>query len=567
LGFQVKLLWPFTLHIITFTFTLHLHPMPPPALRTGGLGVERGAAFYYAQRVRAQSRRQVVSFETPAMVRDPRCPRKEEPFSTRLDVLGPLVRDHYPVVPYSSQRNLLAAFDKRSNFYTNARADRSIIKGSIALLHRLAPSPLDPLEWTPELFHEWNAQFPAEKQARHLNVLPMLSAVTSKQFSDKNIFVKVEALLKRHDPDWAPRIIYQSSDVHNALLGPIMQKCTKRMFCAMDQATDPSKVVYCGAYAKTTEQICDFIVRGSADGARYLESDFSSNDKTQVRDVHLLEILWLRRLGAPKWLTALMLHANSFAVTSRSFGVWAKIRNQLATGAQSTTFRNTLWNASIVESFAIRHNVFGSCLVLGDDMLFRIDNPFSRKAQPIRRAYEHVVRLAHMLGKVHLFKHLSECSFLSKQFIMTCSGFVLVPKLGKAIGRFNARASVNSAVSDENYLAGKALSYSYEFRHCPPLSRAFYERYKQLAPSDGDVSFDSLGWNVRGTFLRLGVEAVHYNIFNPLTICSRDDMTRFYHYKYSMTATDVIQLVLRCLFGQDDLDVATVGRIIEDWLD
>jgi len=43
-----------------------------------------------------------------------------------------------------------------------------------------------------------------------------------------------------------------------------------------------------------------------------VESDFSSNDMTQLEDVHLLEIVWLSRFGAPKWLTSLMHVANGF---------------------------------------------------------------------------------------------------------------------------------------------------------------------------------------------------------------------------------------------------------------
>jgi hypothetical protein len=460
----------------------------------------------------------------------------------------------------------MAAFDKRCNYYTDKRASKRVVAGSLRLLGRLVPAPLGPIEWTPELFHAWNAQFKAEKRARHLKVFPLISECTVKQFTDKQIFVKVEALLKRHDPDWAPRIIYQSSDLHNCILGPVMQACTKRMFLAMDQNSDPSEIVFCGAYSKTTDTICDFICEGSPSKPVFIESDFSSNDKTQVRDVHLLEIQWLRRLGAPLWITSLMLHANSFAVRSNAFGLRARVTNQLPTGAQSTTFRNTLWNASIVETFAHSLGLRGKCLVLGDDMLLRLDNPFSVRAQQVRRAYQHVTMLACMISKVQVFRHLSECTFLSKQFIMTSTGYVLVPKLGKALARFNARASANEAVSDCSYLAGKALSYSYEFRHAPVLSRLFFERFQQLAP-EGDINFDGLGWNAKGAFLNFGIEGVLRAIAKPSTVCSRDDMTRFYHYKYSMTATDVVELCLRMVFGEDDLDVACCERILEDFLD
>lgn len=479
-------------------------------------------------------------------------------------MLGPLIAQHYPVVPLSCQRNFLAAFDKRCNYHSDKRIDPVVTKANSRLLNRICPSGLDPIEWSTDLFHAWNAQFEPEKQRRHLVCLPQIEACTVKTFSSKQIFVKVEALLKRHDPEWAPRIIYQSSDLHNALLGPVMQACTKRMFNALDLATDPNEVVYCGAYKKTTEELCDFITYGASQHCKFVESDFSSNDMTQVKDVHLLEILWLRRLGAPEWLTALMLYANTIPVRSRQYGMRATIKNQLPSGAQSTTFRNTLWNATQVECFATRHHFRGKCLLLGDDVLLRVDNPWSRKQQ-IRRAYEFVTKQAHMKAKVKVRNHLSECEFLSKQFIMTANGFVLVPKLGKALGRFNASANNNSGVSHREYLAGKALSYAYEFRHVPPISRCFQERYLQLAPTGG-YSLSGLGWFSKGMFLRLGTMGVLDAMENCKT-CTRDDMTRFYHYKYGLTSTDVIELCLRFIFGEDDLDVAAVGRIIEDFVD
>jgi len=285
---------------------------------------------------------------------------------------------------------------------------------------------------------------------------------------------------------------------------------------------------------------------------------------TQVRDVHLLEVRWLRSLGAPLWLTSLMLHANSFSVSSRKFALRARMTNQLPTGAQSTTFRNTMWNMSINFSFCREHGFRGDVLVLGDDMLMRLDNPWRSRHRCLVRAYKYTCTLARMVAEVSVASHLSECSFLSKHFIMTERGFVMVPKFGKAVARFNARASANEAVSDRAYLCGKALSYSYEFRHCPPISRCYFERFRQLF--EGEVSLDGLGWNAKGAFLELGVAGVLDAIYSVQHVCSRSDMTRFYHWKYGMTASDIIILLIASLFGESDLDEVAAGRIVEDFL-
>jgi hypothetical protein len=460
---------------------------------------------------------------------------------------------------------LLAAFDKRCNFYSDDRVSRGIVSSSIKLLERVVGGVgLDPIEWTPALFHKWNSQFKPAKQAKHMKVFPMVSECTSKAFTQKEIFVKVEALCKRHDENWAPRIIYQSSDIHNVLLGPVMQACTQRMFRCLGLCDTADSVNYKGAYKADSQELADYITRFSTPESIFVESDFSSNDMTQVRDVHLLEVRWLRSLGAPLWLTSLMLHANSFVVTSRRYGVFAKVTNQLPTGAQSTTFRNSMWNMTINFAFCTLHGFRGDVLVLGDDMLMRLDNPWRSRLRCVRRAYEDVCIRARMRADVSVRAHLSECSFLSKNFIMTERGYVMVPKFGKAVARFNARASSNEAVSDRAYLAGKALSYSYEFRHCPPISRCYYERFLQLR---GDVvSLDGLGWNAKGVFLDLGVDGVISRILSVSTVCSRSDMTRFYHWKYGMTSTDIITLLLASVFGEDDLDEVTAGRIVEDFL-
>jgi len=272
----------------------------------------------------------------------------------RQDILGPLISQHIPVVPDGSRKNLLAAFDKRCNFYSAARLPLDYLVSNAELLHAVAPDAWDPLVYDRELFESWNYQFDSAKQARHLKAYGKISDATLRDFTDKEIFVKVEALLKRNDPDWAPRIIYQSTDLHNVLLGPVMWRCCKRMFSAFKQDT-LSDVQRMGAYAEDTPALVAHITANSQPGCIYLESDFSSNDMTQVKDVHMLEVAWLERFGAPKWLTALMLVANSFRVSSRKHRVKASIENQLPTGAQSTTFRNTMWNLTLNYVFLSAH--------------------------------------------------------------------------------------------------------------------------------------------------------------------------------------------------------------------
>lgn len=516
------------------------------------------------RRVAAQSHRKPVTWKVPATVGFQVKPSNDDKQYLRRDILGPLIRDHEPVVPVASRANLLAAVDKRANYHTDQRCHSSITSASKHLLDRIAPDAWDPIDISFAEFEEWNSQFPAPKQARHRKIWPSVSDVTTKSFSSKQIFVKVEALLKRHDAAWAPRIIYQSSDLHNVILGPYMQKCCKRMFSALKLGNTSEKNNFLGAYGTTTEELVSFINRSGGPSSIYIETDFSSNDMTQVKDVHLLEIMWLRRFGAPLWLTGLLLHANSFSAINHKFGIRLRVENQLATGAQSTTFRNSFWDMSICEAFCIRTGARMDSLVLGDDNTSRYDNPFSSKPKNIRREYEHVCRLARMDAKVKVHKHLASATFLSKHFIPTATSYVMVPKFGKAIARFNARATQNESVSDDSYLAGKALSYSYEFRHCPPISRAFMEKYNRLCP-DGDVSLDGISWNAKDVFVRYGVSGVKQRVKSVVEVCTRDDMNAFYYSMYSLTCTDIIDIIFKILFFDEDIDVSMCERILEDF--
>lgn len=529
-------------------------------------GVAGGAtAWFYAKRSLARSNRKFASANIPIRFFDPQAPRKEDIPVLRNDILGPIITQHVPVVPDQSRANLLAALDKRCNYHTDDRCSPILWCASKALLDKLCPVALSPVDWTLERFHEWNAQFEPEKQKRHLKIAHEVRECTDKQFSAKQVFVKVEALLKRHDPNWAPRIIYQSSDIHNALLGPIMQECTRRMFGAMKNDRQADGVRFRGGYKTSPHEIVEAMEDSVPVGCKYIESDFSSNDMKQVADVHLMEIMWLSRLGAPAWLSALMIVANTIRISSRKHGMVGIVRNQLPTGAQSTTFRNTMWNSTIAYCFLIRVKGRAVILVLGDDMTMRLDNPFSTKLKNIRREYEHVARLAHMDAKVKVFHNLSDTTFLSRNFIPTDQGHIMLPLVGKALARFNVRATSNSGVSDTVYLAGKSLSYAYEFRYCPPLAKEFYNRYLELS-AGGVVSLLDLGWFAKGAFFRYGADGVAKRVFQPERVASVSDLTSFYEPRSGLFGSEVVRLFHDVVHGSVDIDEARLGGFLDDFV-
>jgi hypothetical protein len=322
---------------------------------------------------------------------------------------------------------------------------------------------------------------------------------------------------------------------------------------------------YTMAYKKQAPELCRLIGGYGAPKAKFIECDFSANDMSQVKDVHIVEAMWFAHLGAPLWLIMAMDAANIYKVYSRKHGISAIIENQLPSGSQSTTFRNSVWNITIANSFVRKFNVKGHTLVLGDDMLMRMDS--SLIGRRIARAYKWQCDLARMKSKVKVHDHLVECEFLSRHFARNDVGYVMVPKLGKALGRFNARANANRSVTDRVYLAGKSLSYAYEFRAAPHIQALFLKRFLSLEVDFESLSTQDLGYVAKGNVLQYGFEGLMARMKAPYRDrLSADNLTEFFYSKYTKTGLEILALVSDFLFGEDDLDLEFVGRLAEDFL-
>jgi hypothetical protein len=471
---------------------------------------------------------------------------------------GPLFAGFHPVVPDNGYYNFLAAFRKRCNYFCAERASPQIISRSTELISLLAPQPLPSFEWTSELFEAWLVKFGPEKQARMRAAVELFPTATLKDYSSKEIFVKTEALLVQHKPNWAPRVIYKGTDIYNALSGPLFCELMSRLDACFNRMD--GKYRFKAAYKKTPEVYTPFVSGGSGE---FIECDFSANDMKQCSDVMLLEIMLMRRLGCPEWFIRLHSKTNHFVVSNKKHGVRAELDNQLPTGATDTTFRNTFWNACILFAFlnaqrATRCNA----LLLGDDMLARIEG-LGRYAA---KTYQGIASEAKMDAKVKRFRGLVNCSFLSKLFIPRPSQPVThltVPLLGKALARFNMRANLNAGVSDPAYFMGKALGYAYEFRFVPCLRDIFLERFsiqlerfsedrKMLKAAGVEVS-----WNAREAGVTLS------NIRDKLIVedvVGDDDFNVFIFHRYGVFGYQVVALFEEVILGSGD---AVEGDLVQ----
>jgi hypothetical protein len=351
---------------------------------------------------------------------------------------------------------------------------------------------MEPFTWSQDIFNRWIVKFGPEKQARMRQALLNLHDVTLSKLSMKDLMVKSEVLLKRNDPSWAPRIIYIGSDEYNVLTGPLLDEFNKRLCEALNQFTCP-EVEFCFAYGKHDTEIASFL-EGCPLEDNYLEGDFSSNDKTQVQDVREIFGHWLKCSGAPDWFVALYLKlAAKFFVRSREYGLFAEINNQLGTGATDTTGRNTTWNMGLWYSFAKMERLVATrCAVLGDDIKI---NTGQQLVDPIK--WQAHCANGKMTLKAKHVEFYCDATFLSRFAVPSNSGPCYVPLIAKALARFNARSNRNSSISDEKYMAGKCLSYAYEFRHIPFMVSFFMRRFASLHVPVEDLTLTDLSWNSR----------------------------------------------------------------------
>jgi len=470
--------------------------------------------------------------------------------------LGPVIRDKIPYLATSSRNDFLSAFNKRVNNLPTGNITPQIRGRSRQLVRELVPKPMPSFDWDVDLFEAWNSQFDSEKQARMVKAYGLLSSHSVREYASKELFTKIEALVKPHDTV-APRVIFKGSDVYNCVSGPIFTELMTRLK-ACETNVKSCKVMF--AYKQHTPEVTSFL-EGDFTAKSCIEADFSSNDATQVSDVLDLELMLMHRMGCPKWFCKLHRQASrSYSVYNTKYGVSAVAEHQLATGATDTTFRNSFWNLCIFYSWVKLYKVDKpNVVILGDDMLAVLRSRVRRGA----RHYQKVARDACMVAKATMSPRLSSCHFLSKHFVPAgaIQGHVMLPMIGKVLAKFNARPNANEGVSDDEYMAGKALSHAYEYRHCHVLRDLFTQRAnRHLLRSDGVYSLEGVTYHVRVFSLHKGlIEDLVTGVLEHPDWVTPDDLTAFWDSLAGLTFSDVFPLAQSIILGDG-------YSVIEDYI-
>jgi len=319
------------------------------------------------------------------------------------------------------------------------------------------------------------------------------------------------------------------------------------------------------AYKKIPTDYTDFISQGPGE---YVECDFSSNDKLQCADVIILEMALMRRLGCPEWFVRLHATTNKFVVKSREHGLKATLENMLPTGCPDTTFRNCFWNMCILYSFLVRVEAKRCrAVILGDDMLAKIDG-LKRHAA---KTYNNIASEARMEAKAFRRKYLLHCTFVSRFFVPAYSKHLTIPIIGKSMARFNMRANYNTSLTDDQYMAGKAIGGAYEFRHLEPIRNAFILRFdhhwqRVLAQRQKDKHLPvELSWNAKSAGVTL--KNIKEKIFD-VDLIPDLDFHGFCFDRYGLGSDEVISFCEDIILCTDKVDLSgtVVGVMARDFL-
>jgi hypothetical protein len=276
----------------------------------------------------------------------------------------------------------------------------------------------------------------------------------------------------------------------------------------------------------------------------YWEGDFSANDKSQLRDVHEIFAYWLKCSGSPLWYQRLYRRlSKQFDVRSYTYGLSATLFYQLATGGTDTTGRNTVWNLCLWYSFCKLFRVRSTRVsVLGDDIAAGKEETKASLQDWVKHCLDAGMKL-----KAHQRRLYCDLTFLSRFFVPIGTENCMIPLIGKALCRFNARANRNQDVSDAEYMAGKSLSYAYEFRHVSYLRDKFLQRFRSTGVTIDSIKLHDLTWFSRQDVS--GSQDVLQAALDESLVLSDDEFLEIIMAKYDIGLYDMDYLCYRLILS------------------
>jgi len=277
----------------------------------------------------------------------------------------------------------------------------------------------------------------------------------------KHVFAKQEVLLKAHQSQ--PRVVYQGTDMYNAITGPIVMELNDRMkavFSRSNPKNTGNVVIYaCGARGEELGEIME-----QADGEP-VESDMTNNDGSQSEKFRKKEAMFYHKLGAPVWFVREFAKNLRVRVWTR-YGIVGTVEGERWSGETTTTTGNSYVSMALMQAGLKRACIEKSTNVHGgDDYLGFIDGDMEKFAAGVKA----VTTASGMEAVVVPQTGRHRATFYRKRYVNSTIGCRPVPQFGRVLAKINLRANRNTDVNDRDYMAGKYLSAAYEHRHVPGL--------------------------------------------------------------------------------------------------
>jgi len=482
-------------------------------------------------------------------------PRRFMQMNNPHNQCGPLLAEEVPVVTGNDYHSFMAAFNKRCNTVHEDDLEDDQYSSAYDILSSLPTKHFDAWDENELDRARWMGKFDQRKRARMEQAYHEVPETSYRHIGTKDLSVKQEVLLKRNDPSWAPRVIYAGNDVFNAVTGPAMMVAMERL-CQVLAIGPICGIQFLTAYKQKDTALAQFI-SGDDRLTELVEGDYSANDKHQRKRVHLLFDRFLTMIKMPVWLRKIFLETNIFKVQSRSFGFQATLENQLDTGTTATTPRNSLYNILMFADSMRRQGARGRALVLGDDLLAALNKRVDL------RAWVTNVSLFKMVLKAKRPATWGKATFLSRRLVCDREEPCMVPLLGKALARFNARALYVENKTHSQYMAGKSLSYAYEFRHVPFMRDFFLQRY--VLEDRTRLSLDDLTWHAKTAGVDL--ENIVDSIKAEEVLLSDDEFRDWTMETYDIGLCDLEELCEEVLLSDEVtlVDHPIVANLSMDW--
>jgi len=407
------------------------------------------------------------------------CRVRDEPGDAAGVVKGAILANVPITVPANTSGATMHAMKKRCDYAPQLKDIASFKIGHELIMAKF--EKMETIRVDEELMDKYFVKCGGSKAERLMEALRQDK--WSYDGSEKHVFAKQESLLKEHRAQ--PRIVYQGTDMYNAMTGPVVMELNNRMkevFSLRNPLNTGNVTIYaCGV---SGEELGD--VMEQARGIP-IESDMSNNDGSQSAEFRKMEAMLYYKLGAPMWFVREFAKNTQVRVWTR-YGVTGTVKGQRWSGETTTTTGNSYVSMALMQAALARAGVERSTNVHGgDDYLGFVEGD----AEQFSAGVKHVTEASGMKAKVAVQPSRHHATFYRKRYIRGTIGCRPVPQFGRVLAKLNLRPNKNTQVNDRDYMAGKYLSAAYEHRHVP------YIKDLLLATADGlsDTPYLDVGRN------------------------------------------------------------------------